>query len=175
MLDFVGQTHRRYRVDTKLKALLPRHRFSIDKEVEQDFPHLPAGCSIQLDRLSRQYVLENIRENLGRLNVQVPDRLQTFSNESGQELTVGNFIRYHDYDPEVLLVKETWSAWKAKALLGPIPADPDLARLSRTLVRAAFIKKAEGSRLQILQNPVLLALEGQGARLSNSQVGEMMW
>ncbi len=139
VLDFVGQTHRRYRVDTKLKALLPRHRFSIDKEVEQDFPHLPAGCSIQLDRLSRQYVLENIRENLGRLNVQVPDRLQTFTSESGQKLTFGNFIRYHDYDPEVLLVKETWSEWKAKALLGPIPNDPDLERLSRTLVRAAFI------------------------------------
>ncbi|MDA8431258.1 MAG: DUF3427 domain-containing protein [Geobacteraceae bacterium] len=139
VLDFVGQTHRRYRVDTKLKALLPRHRFSIDKEVEQDFPHLPAGCSIQLDRLSRQYVLENIRENLGKLNVQVPDRLQTFTSESGQKLTFGNFIRYHDYDPEVLLVKETWSEWKAKALLGPIPTDPDLARLSKTLVRAAFI------------------------------------
>jgi hypothetical protein len=59
-----AQTHRRYRVDTKLKALFPRHRFSIDKEVEQDFPHLPVGCSIQLDRLFRQYVLENIWENL---------------------------------------------------------------------------------------------------------------
>ena len=139
VLDFVGQTHRRYRVDTKLKALLPRHRFSIDKEVEQDFPHLPAGCSIQLDRLSRQYVLENIRENLGKLNVQVPDRLQTFTSESGQELTFGNFIRYHDYDPEQLLVKETWSEWKAKAQLGPIPTDLDLSRLSKTLVRAAFI------------------------------------
>jgi len=139
VLDFVGQTHRRYRVDTKLKALLPRHRFSIDKEVEQDFPHLPAGCSIQLDRLSRQYVLENIRGNLGKLSLQVPDRLQTFHSESGLELTFGNFIRYHDYDPEVLLVKETWSEWKAKALLCPIPTDPDLVRLSKTLVRAAFI------------------------------------
>jgi len=139
VLDFVGQTHRRYRVDTKLKALLPRHRFSIDKEVEQDFPHLPAGCSIQLDRLSRQYVLENIRENLGKLNVLLPERLLNFTSESKQELTFGNFIRYHDYDPEVLLVKETWSEWKAKALLGPIPNDPDLERLSKTLVRAAFI------------------------------------
>ena len=139
VLDFVGQTHRRYRVDTKLKALLPRHRFSIDKEVEQDFPHLPAGCSIQLDRLSRQYVLENIRENLGRLAVQVPDRLQTFTSESGLELTFGNFIRYHDYEPEVLLAKESWSEWKAKAQLAPIPIDPDLVRLKKTLVRAAFI------------------------------------
>jgi superfamily II DNA or RNA helicase/HKD family nuclease len=139
VLDFVGQTHRRYRIDTKLKALLPRHRYSIDKEVELDFPHLPSGCSIQLDRLSRQYVLENIRENLGRLAVQVPDRLQTFTNESGQELTFGNFIRYHDYEPETLLAKETWSGWKAKAQLAQIPIDPDLARLKKTLVRAAFI------------------------------------
>jgi superfamily II DNA or RNA helicase len=139
VLDFVGQAHRRYRIDTKLKALLPRYRFSIDKEVELDFPHLPAGCSIQLDRLSRQYVLENIRQNLGRLAVQVPDRLQTFTSETGQELTFGNFLRYHDYEPEVLLDSETWSGWKAKALLGPIPMDPDLARLKRTLVRATFI------------------------------------
>ncbi|MBZ0154915.1 MAG: DUF3427 domain-containing protein [Alphaproteobacteria bacterium] len=139
VLDFVGQAHRRYRIDTKLKALLPRHRFSIDKEVELDFPHLPAGCSIQLDRLSRQYVLENIRENLGRLAVQVPDRLQTFPSESGLELTFGNFIRYHDYEPEVLLAAETWSGWKAKAQLGPIPVDPDLAKLKKTIVRATFI------------------------------------
>ncbi|MBI5482888.1 MAG: DUF3427 domain-containing protein [Deltaproteobacteria bacterium] len=139
VLDFVGQTHRRYRVDTKLKALLPRHRFSIDKEVVQDFPPLPAGCSIQLDLLSLQYVLENIRENLGRLAVQVPDRLQTFRNESGQELTFGNFIRYHDYEPEVLLAKESWSEWKAKAHLSPNPIDPDLARLKKTLLRATFI------------------------------------
>ncbi|MDZ4186023.1 MAG: DUF3427 domain-containing protein [Desulfuromonadales bacterium] len=159
VLDFVGQTHRRYRVDSKLKALLPRHRFSIDKEVEQDFPHLPAGCSIQLDRLSRQYVLENIRENLGKLNVQVPDRLQTFSVESGQELTFGNFIRYHDYDPEQLLVKETWSEWKAKAQLGPIPTDPDLARLSKALVRAAFIN---GPREIALLRAVLAKI-AQGA------------
>ena len=173
VLDFVGQTHRRYRVDTKLKALLPRHRFSIDKEVEQDFPHLPAGCSIQLDRLSRQYVLENIRENLGRLNVQVPDRLQTFTSESKQELTFGNFIRYHDYDPEQLLVKETWSEWKAKAQLGPIPTDPDLARLSKALVRAAFINGPREIALlrvviaEIAQGDIdeALALAGDAAML----------
>ncbi len=139
VLDFVGQAHRRYRSDTKLKALMPRHRYSIDKEVELDFPHLPAGCSIQLDRLSRQYVLENIKENLGRLAAQVPDRLQTFTSETGQVLTFGNFIRYHDYDPEVLLASETWSGWKAKTQLGSIPDDPDLARLKKTLIRAVFI------------------------------------
>lgn len=139
VLDFVGQAHRRFRADSKFKALLPRHRFSIDKEVELDFPHLPAGCSIQLDRLSREYVLNNIRENLGRLSVQVPERLQSFTSETEQDLTFGNFIRYHDYEPEVLLARETWSGWKAKAQLGPIPIDPDLNKLKKALIRAAFI------------------------------------
>ncbi|MBJ6727183.1 DUF3427 domain-containing protein [Geomesophilobacter sediminis] len=147
VLDFVGQAHRRYRIDTKLKSLLPRHRFSIDKEVEQDFPHLPAGCAIQLDRLSRQYVLENIRENLGRLAVQVPDRLQTFTSETGQELTFGNFIRYHDYEPEVLLAKESWTEWKAKAQLATIPVDPELARLKKALIRTTFINGPREAKL----------------------------
>ncbi|CAG1016860.1 Putative DNA repair helicase RadD [Anaerolineales bacterium] len=164
VLDFVGQAHRRYRIDTKLKALLPRHRFSIDREVEQDFPHLPAGCAIQLDRLSRQYVLDNIRENLGRLAVQVPDRLQTFTSETGQELTFGNFIRYHDYEPEVLLAKESWSEWKAKAQLAPIPVDPDLARLKKALIRAAFIN---GPREAALLRQVL-------AMLAAGQVAEAL-
>ena len=159
VLDLVGQTHRRYRADTKLKALLPRHRFSIDKEVEQDFPHLPAGCSIQLDRLSRQYVLENIKENLGRLAVQIPDRLQTFTTDSGLQLTFGNFIRYHDYEPEVLLAKESWSEWKAKAQLAPIPIDPDLVRLKKTLLRASFIN---GPQEIVLMRRVLAKI-AQGA------------
>jgi superfamily II DNA or RNA helicase/HKD family nuclease len=159
VLDFVGQAHRRYRIDTKLKALLPRHRFAIDKEVEQDFPHLPAGCAIQLDRLSRQYVLENIRENFGRLAVQVPDRLQTFTSETGQELTFGSFVRYHDYEPVVLLAKESWSEWKAKAHLVPIPVDPDLARLKKALLRAAFVNGPQEATL--LREVLLMLSAGQ--------------
>ena len=173
VLDFVGQAHRRYRVDTKLKALLPRHRLSIDKEVEFNFPHLPAGCSIQLDRLSRKYVLENIKENLSRLAVQVPDRLQTFTSETSQELTFGNFVRYHDYEPEVLLAKETWTEWKSKAHLAPIPVDPDMARLKKALIRATFIngpKEASLLRLvirKLIQGEVneALALAGDSAML----------
>lgn len=139
VLDFVGQSHRKYRIDTKLKALLPRHRFSIDHEVEMDFPHLPSGCAIQLDRLSRRHILENIRENLRNLAVQVPDRLQTFYAETGQDLTFGNFVRHHDYEPERLLINETWTGWKARAMLSSIPSDPDLSRLKKALLRIAFV------------------------------------
>jgi superfamily II DNA or RNA helicase/HKD family nuclease len=139
VLDFVGQAHRRYRIDSKLKALLPKHRFGIDREVEMNFPHLPPGCSIQFDRLSREYVLKNIRENLRNLAVQIPERLRTFASEAKQPLTFGNFVRYHEYEPETILIKDSWSGWKARARLGPKPSDRDLPQLEKGLIRACFI------------------------------------
>ena len=171
VLDFVGQVHRRYRMDTKFRALLPKHRYAIDREVELDFPHLPPGCSIQLDRQSREYVLRNIRENLRNLTVQVPDRLQTFTSETGQELTFGNFIRYHEYEPEVLLAKESWTEWKAKVQLAPTPADPDLVMLKKSLIRAAFINGPKEAALlrkvisKVSQGEIAeaVALAGQSA------------
>jgi hypothetical protein len=138
VLDFVGQAHRRFRADSKFKALSPgtvlpstRRWNSISHICLLAAPSSLTGC--------RGNMSWNIRENLRRLAVQVPERLHSFTSETGQNLTFGNFIRYHDYEPEVLLAKETWSGWKAKAQLGPIPADPDLNRLKKALIRAAFI------------------------------------
>ncbi len=72
-----------------------------------------------------------------------------------------------------MLVAESWSGWKAKAQLGPIPADPDLARLKKALIRAAFINgpKEAGLLRQVLallatgQVAEALALAGSSAML----------
>lgn len=137
VLDFVGQAHRRYRIDRKLKTLLSKRRFNIQREVELDFPHLPPGCSIQLDRVSRKHVLDNIRANLQNLATQVPERLESFEQESGQALTFGNFVRFHDYEPEALLSRKTWTQWKASARLSETPMDEDIGRLRDALVSVA--------------------------------------
>jgi superfamily II DNA or RNA helicase len=137
VLDFVGQAHRRYRIDVKLKSLLAKRRFNIQREVELDFPHLPSGCNIQLDRVARERVLANIRENLRNLTAQVSDRLESFEHEASQPLTFGNFIRFHNYEAEILLARKTWTQWKASARLAEIPADPDIALLKAALISAA--------------------------------------
>ena len=102
-----------------------------------DFPHLPTGCSIQLDRVARSYVIANIGEDLRNLADQVPERMETFEHETGQVLTFGKFVDHNDYDPEALLKRVTWSEWKAHARLVPRPADPDLRLLKQSLLRAA--------------------------------------
>jgi hypothetical protein len=178
VLDFVGQSHRRYRIDRKLKALLSKRRFNLEREVEADFPHLPPGCSIQLDRVAREHVLNNIRENLRNLADQVPDRLESFEHESGQRLTFGNFIRYHDYDPEALLSRQTWTQWKSKARLAQPPTDPDLDQLKAALLTASqtngpreiSLMKKVVSDLTAGNADTALAKSGQAALLAHYRV-----
>ncbi len=92
-----------------------------------------------MDRVAREHVLANIRENLRNLAQQVPERLQTFEQESGQKLTFANFIRFDDYDPTALLAKDSWTGWRARARLVPEPADPDQRRLQPGLLRAVQV------------------------------------
>lgn len=139
VLDFVGQAHRRYRVDLKLKAMLSKQRHSMEKEVQLDFPHLPAGCSIQLDRIAKAHVLENIRANLKNLRAQIVDRLESFESESGVAPTLGNFVNFHDYEPASVLDAGTWSEWKSRAKLSKPPDDPDLKELRAGLVKSVGV------------------------------------
>jgi len=170
VLDFVGQSHRRYRIDRKLKALLAKRRFNIQREVEMDFPHLPAGCSIQLDRVAREHVLANIRENLRNLADQVPDRLESFEHEAGLPLTFGNFIRFHDYEPEILLSgRKTWSQWKAAAHLAETPTDPDIDQLRPALISAA---QTSGPREIARLRKVVALLKAGDATAALAEAGD---
>lgn len=135
VLDFVGQVHRRYRIDRKLGALLRHARRRIDREIERDFPNLPPGCSIQFERVAREHVLENIRHSLGNLNAFVPEAIRTFEAETGRPLTFGDFIGEADLDPVELLRNKTWSEWKDLAAGTATAADPDLADTRRALRR----------------------------------------
>ena len=65
VVDLIGQQHRRFRFDTKLRALIdPRNGRLVDQAAE-GFPYLPAGCEIKLDRMSRDVVLRSLRAAAG--------------------------------------------------------------------------------------------------------------
>ncbi|MEC5128252.1 DUF3427 domain-containing protein [Verrucomicrobiales bacterium BCK34] len=138
VLDFVGQSHRRYRIDRKFTALLRHTRRRIDREIEQDFPNLPPGCSIQLERVAREHVLDNIRNSLGNLRSFVPEAIRTFKSETKLPLTFGNFIRETDLSPVELLKSRTWSEWKDLADRTQTIDDPDLKKTRQALRRFAL-------------------------------------
>lgn len=138
VLDFVGQTHRKYRLDTKFNALLSRRRQRIDREIEQDFPHLPPGCSIQLERVARERILKKIRTVLNDLNHFIPEVIQTWAQHVDKPLTFGAFLDETGLSAGEVLAKKSWSEWKAKANQTPPPNDPDLEQGRKALGRIAL-------------------------------------
>lgn len=178
VLDFVGQVHRRYRIDRKLSALLRHTRRRIDREIERDFPNLPPGCSIQFERVAREHVLENIRWSLGNLNQFVPEAIRTFTNETGRSLTFGNFIDETSISPIELLKSRTWSQWKDLAAGTETVADPDCVEICRTLRRVALrtdprllAKMKRLATCQLAEEPSVYGLSDQEAAM----VHYMLW
>lgn len=98
VLDFVGQHRREFRLDRRYRALLGGGRRDLERQVEQQFPYLPAGCSMQLDRKAAEVVLGSIREaipsrwaskvdELVSLRRELPDiTLRRYLAETGLEL-----------------------------------------------------------------------------------------
>jgi hypothetical protein len=62
VLDFVGTHRKEFRFDRRLRALLGGSRADVERQVRNDFPFLPAGCSFHLDHVARDIVLRSIRE-----------------------------------------------------------------------------------------------------------------
>lgn len=64
VLDFIGAQRQEFRFDLRFRALTGTSRRGLQREVEQEFPTLPAGCHIELDRVAQRIVLDNIKQSL---------------------------------------------------------------------------------------------------------------
>jgi hypothetical protein len=62
VLDFVGQHRKEFRYDRRFRALLGGTRKDLERQINEGFPFLPAGCHMELDRVASQIVLENVRQ-----------------------------------------------------------------------------------------------------------------
>jgi superfamily II DNA or RNA helicase/HKD family nuclease len=61
VIDLVGQQHKRFRFEDRLRAIVDESNGSMRRQAEEGFPYLPSGCSITLDEQSREIVLTNLR------------------------------------------------------------------------------------------------------------------
>nr|WP_066286605.1 DEAD/DEAH box helicase [Arthrobacter sp. B6] len=64
VLDFIGQQRREFRFDLRYRALTGYGRKELEKAAEDEFPYLPSGSQIVLDRVAQKVVLDNIKAQL---------------------------------------------------------------------------------------------------------------
>ena len=89
VLDLVGQVRREYRYDVRYRALLGGTRHQVQRAVEADFPLLPPGCALKLDRIAKETVLRNLRDAVRNAHARFADDLRTL----GPEARLGEFMR----------------------------------------------------------------------------------
>ncbi|KNC67665.1 DEAD/DEAH box helicase [Pseudoalteromonas ardens] len=92
VLDFVGNARPEYDFATKFRALIGKTNTAIDNEIKDGFPHLPLGCRIELQKQSKEVILNNIRKaenNLNRLRALI----NRFAQDTKLPLTLANFLQ----------------------------------------------------------------------------------
>jgi superfamily II DNA or RNA helicase len=162
VLDFIGQAHRSFRFDLRYRALLVDSGLSVGDQLQNGFTHLPAGCTIQMERIARQHVLENIRQSLLQNRLALVRELALFRQALDHVPTLAEFLEHHDLEPEdIYLRKTSWSRLCVEAGIRADFHDPDETNLTRGLRRLEHIGSAEQIRflLRLLDNDEVGALD----------------
>jgi superfamily II DNA or RNA helicase/HKD family nuclease len=154
VLDFIGQANRNFRFDLRYRALLVDGGLSVASQIESGFTHLPAGCTIQMERIARQHVLENIRQSILQGRPALVRELAVFKESLGRTPTLAEFLEHHDLAPEDIYRRGiSWSRLCVEAKARDDFKDPDEKDLTRGFRRLEHIACAEQIRflLQFLE------------------------
>ena len=128
VLDYVGQANKKYNFEMKFKALLQVNNLGVKREIEADFPHIPRGCFVSLERKAREIILSNIR-NAVTEKMGIVDRLQSFEYDTGKALTFASFIDHYGMPPQSFYAQRfKWTFCEALEKAGihvPLPQNKD--------------------------------------------------
>lgn len=95
VLDFVGQAHKNYNFEEKFRALVGKTNHSIKEYVNSGFLTLPKGCYIHMEKQAKEYILRNIKSTANN-KINLIMKLQRFKEETNFDLTLENFLNYHN-------------------------------------------------------------------------------
>jgi superfamily II DNA or RNA helicase len=109
VLDFVGNARPEYDFEHKFRALVGKTHTSIITEIEDEFPHLPLGCSIVLEKKAKEVILRNIQAAIGFNRRQLLVKIQNFKHQSILPLTLRNFIEFQHIELQLIYKKDSWS------------------------------------------------------------------
>jgi superfamily II DNA or RNA helicase/HKD family nuclease len=143
VIDLIGQHHREFRFEDRLRAIVDPKRGSVLDQVRADFPFLPAGCSVDLDRQSREDILDNLKAAVrrSRWTTLIAD-MRTASDDT----RLGDFLTRYDHRLEdIYRGGRSWTQLRREAgRSAPAPVDVDLeTRTLQALGRLTHIDDPE--------------------------------
>lgn len=140
VLDFIGQSHRKFRFDLRYRAVTGASRAEVGKQIEQGFPFLPAGCTMQLDKVAKKVVLANLQTALPGQRPAMIAELRAISQSerfAGKAPTLSEFLEESGLDPADVYKSGCWSDLKRRAGLtvpSPCPSEDGLGAAMKRLL-----------------------------------------
>lgn len=138
VLDFIGQANRKYNFEDKFAALLSNTNRSVTRELKDGFVSVPKGCYIQLEKKAAKYILDNIRASYGN-SAGLVSRIASFSDDSGLNLTLGNFLDYYHLDPRAIYKFSSFSRLCARADVAEDFAEPLEDTITKAMTRFSVL------------------------------------
>ena len=106
--DFISQAHKKYNYGKKFEALTSVCSKSIEALIENGFSNLPSGCYIQMEKVAKEYILDNIKQNKTNRS-RLIDAARQFESETGEKITLSDFLDYYSLSPQELYSMFTFS------------------------------------------------------------------
>ncbi|MCI6474429.1 MAG: DUF3427 domain-containing protein [Mucispirillum sp.] len=97
VLDFIGQSNKKYNFEEKFNSLLHISRQKLENEINKGFVSLPKNCYITLEKKATEYILENIKGYFSKNNLHI-ERLKTFKADFGIESTLKNYLEKYNIE-----------------------------------------------------------------------------
>lgn len=139
VLDFIGKANRSFRFDLRYRSITGATRTELEKQIQLGFPLLPAGSSMQLDRVATEIVLENLRTAIPSRRPAMVRELRALAEaRAGQEdgaIRLATFLKESGLDLPDVYKSGCWSGLRREAGLAVDPAGPEEERLGRALGR----------------------------------------
>jgi superfamily II DNA or RNA helicase/HKD family nuclease len=167
VLDFIGAQNAQFRFDLRYRALTGCTRRGLTHAIEHDFPTLPAGCHIHLDRVAKKVVLDNLKSALRTRRPDIINELRSLGNVSLSE-----FLTETGFEVEDLYRNKAaggWTGLRRSAGLTP-EAPSDDSALSAAIGRILHIDDQDRlTALRALSNGSVL--EGRLAAVLDRSLG----
>lgn len=139
VLDFVGQHRKEFRYDRRFRALFGGTRKDLERQINEGFPFLPAGCHMELDQVASQIVLENVRQAVpSRWAARVAE-LKSMA-AGGNDVSLGSYLTETGLElEEFYWAKRSWAELREAAGLPIASAGPQDKQLLRSCGRLLHV------------------------------------
>ena len=115
VLDFVGNSRPEYDFEGKFRALVGKTNTSTKKEIEDDFPHLPLGCSIILEKKAKDIIIQNIKNATSLNRNQLLTKIRNYKYQTTLPLTLKNFTNFYHLPLQLIYKNGNWKRLCASA------------------------------------------------------------